>query len=82
MLPPVVAVAFTLALFGYFGVRLHLIHVLSFLLVLGIGIDYTLFFAESKQHPESTMLAIFLSSLISGNGKISSPSSHDFLRKL
>lgn len=39
----------------------NLFHVLALLLVLGIGIDYTLFFAEAQKQWQPTLLAILLS---------------------
>lgn len=40
---------------------LNLFHVLALLLVLGVGIDYSIFFAESGTHRDTTMLAVLLS---------------------
>lgn len=50
------------------GVPLNLFNLLALMLILGIGIDYTLFFAEQNKqeddsHTESTLLAISLSAL-------------------
>jgi predicted exporter len=59
--PPVVAAAVTLAVMGWFGLNQNFFNTLALLLVLGIGIDYTIFFQESKNGNQSTMLAIFLS---------------------
>lgn len=61
MLPAVLAAVVTLAIFGLIGMPISLFNILALLLVLGIGIDYTIFFAESKEQPTSTMLAIMLS---------------------
>jgi predicted exporter len=62
-LPSVGAIAFTFALFGWCGVPVHLIHCLSALLVLSMGIDYAIYFAESARvalPPEPTLLAVML----------------------
>ncbi len=61
MLAPALAAWFTLGLLGYAGVALNLFHVLALLLVLGVGIDYSIFFAESDTHRDTTMLAVLLS---------------------
>lgn len=61
MLAPALAAWFTLGLLGYAGVALNLFHVLALLLVLGVGIDYSIFFAESDTQRDTTMLAVLLS---------------------
>lgn len=60
LLPPLGAVAATLALLGALGVGLTLFHLLGLLLVLGIGLDAGIF---STEHPDSSAawLAISLS---------------------
>jgi len=47
--PSVGAILLTFALFGWCHVPVHLIHCLSALLVLSMGIDYTIYFAESAR---------------------------------
>ncbi len=61
MLPPVIAAFMTLAMIGLIGEALNVFHLLALLLVLGIGIDYTLFLEEGEKHHNATMLAIILS---------------------
>ena len=61
MLPPVLAVFITTAVLGYLGESFTLFNALALILVLGVGIDYTLFFQESKGKTEVTLLAITLS---------------------
>ncbi len=63
MLPPVLGVFVTMSVLGYLGEPFTLFNALALILVLGIGIDYTLFFQESKGRPEVTLLAITLSAL-------------------
>lgn len=63
MLAPLLAAWFTLGLLGYANVPLNLFHVLAMLLVLGVGIDYSVFFAESNNHRDAIMLAVVLSTL-------------------
>ncbi len=61
VLPPLLAAVFTLALFGWLGHPMNLFHVLALLLVLGVGIDYAIFFAEVGGARPTTMLAVLLS---------------------
>ena len=61
MLAPALAAWITLGILGYAGVAINLFHVLALLLVLGVGIDYSIFFAESHTHRDTTMLAVILS---------------------
>lgn len=68
VLPPFVAGCAGLAVTVLTGVPLNLFNLLALMLILGIGIDYTLFFAEQNKqednsHKESTLLAISLSAL-------------------
>ncbi len=63
MLPPLTAAIVAMAVTALFSVPLNLFNTLALLLVLGIGIDYTLFFAEAGSHHRTTMLAIMLSAI-------------------
>ncbi len=68
VLPPFIAGCAGLAVTVLTGVPLNLFNLLALMLILGIGIDYTLFFAEQNKqadnsHRESTLLAISLSAL-------------------
>lgn len=64
IMPPVVAALTTVSVIGYLGEPFSLFNALALLLVLGIGIDYALFFAESREeNTVSTMLAVILSAL-------------------
>lgn len=68
VLPPFIAGCAGLAVTVLTGVPLNLFNLLALMLILGIGIDYTLFFAEQNKqgndsHKESTLLAISLSAL-------------------
>jgi predicted exporter len=47
ILPPALGACMTLGLLGLLGQTLHLLHCLALLLVLGMGIDYAIFLAES-----------------------------------
>ncbi len=63
LLAPALAAWMTLGLIGYADIPVNLFHVLALLLVLGVGIDYSIFFAESASHRDSTMLAVLLSTI-------------------
>ncbi len=58
---PTLAITFTITTLGLLSTGFSLFHALALLLVLGIGIDYSLFFAEAKQQTRAVMLAVFLS---------------------
>jgi predicted exporter len=63
--PPFIAGFVALAVTVVFAIPITIFNLLALLLVLGIGIDYTLFFAEQKQNikSENTLLAITLSAI-------------------
>ncbi|MEI6897981.1 MAG: MMPL family transporter [Psychromonas sp.] len=65
LLPPFVAGLVALAITAAFAIPITIFNLLALLLVLGIGIDYTLFFAEQKHatRSENTLLAITLSAI-------------------
>lgn len=57
---PALSAVLTLSLLGLIGAPLTLFHALALILVFGIGVDYSLFFAESKQS-RGVMMAVFMS---------------------
>ncbi|MCG9713834.1 transporter permease [Shewanella insulae] len=57
---PALAALLTLAGLGLAGSPLTLFHALALILVFGIGVDYSLFFAESHRG-EGVMMAVFMS---------------------
>ncbi len=61
--PPVAAGLLALSGLSLAGETLNLFHYLAMILVLGIGIDFSLFIAESRGELESTVFAITLSAL-------------------
>jgi len=65
LIPPFIAAAVGLAITSLFAIPVTIFNLLALLLVLGIGIDYTLFFAERKEgnKAENTLLAISLSAI-------------------
>ena len=58
---PALSAIFTLATLGIMGASLTLFHSLALILVFGIGVDYSVFFAESKQQSRGVMMAVFMS---------------------
>lgn len=63
VVPPVLAGLVALVVISAFGESLNLFSFLALILVLGIGIDFTLFIAESRHELVATMFAITLSAL-------------------
>src|SRR5207244_6220135 len=49
MLPVYAAIAMTVACLGLLGIGLSLFHLVSLLLVLGIGLNYSLFFSQDRK---------------------------------
>ncbi len=60
---PLAAGALTLALLGYAGYPLNLFSVMGLVLIVGIGVDYSIFLTEDTGKGEATMLAVMLSAL-------------------
>lgn len=60
---PVCAALFSLGCAGLLGEPINLFNVMALLLVLGVGIDYAIFFREMGSDHDSTFLAIALSSV-------------------
>ncbi|MCL1091069.1 MMPL family transporter [Shewanella profunda] len=58
---PALAALLTLATLGITGSPLSLFHALALILVFGIGIDYSLFFASTQNHGKAVMIAVFMS---------------------
>jgi predicted exporter len=61
--PPLFAIALTVTLFTLVGEKLSLFHLVSLLLVLGIGLNYALFFhrvARASEESRQTSLALGL----------------------
>ena len=61
--PPLSAGLLTLSLLGIAGQSINLFHILALIMVLGIGIDYTVFFREAGANRQYTFVAITLSAL-------------------
>lgn len=63
LLPPILAAIVAIAGVGLLGVTVNLFSFLALLLVLAIGIDYTIFLGEASQRHATTMMAVILSSI-------------------
>ena len=65
ILPPLIAGCVGLAVTSVLGIPITIFNLLALILILGIGIDYTLFFAELKtpKTASNTLLAITLSAI-------------------
>ena len=64
MLPPFLSACITVGFLGLLGQTFHLLHCLSLLLVLGMGVDYAIFLAESDPSSEpTTFLALTLATV-------------------
>jgi predicted exporter len=63
MAPPAIAAFVTLGVLGFVGQPISLFNVMALLLVLGVGVDYSLFFRETGADNPTTLLAIALSSV-------------------
>jgi predicted exporter len=64
MLPPFLSACITVGFLGLLGHTFHLLHCLSLLLVLGMGVDYAIFLAESDPSSEpTTFLALTLATV-------------------
>src|SRR5471030_679421 len=60
LVPTVLSLAMGVAALGYSGHSLNLFSLLALILVLGIGINYTLFFTNPRGTPTTSMFAIFM----------------------
>ena len=60
---PVIAAAASLSVLGLLGEPINLFNIMALLLVLGIGVDYALFYRETGTEHPATLLAIALSSV-------------------
>jgi predicted exporter len=61
--PPFIAAIASLSVLGILGEPISLFNVMALVLVLGIGVDYALFFRETGVNNPATLLAIALSCL-------------------
>jgi len=62
---PILSTLFTLALLSLAGVAITIFHVFAMFLILGLGMDYSIFIYESSADNKVCLLAIFLSAVTS-----------------
>lgn len=60
---PILACLFTLSVFGYAGIPVNFFAITGLILVLGIGIDYALFFKDARNRADETAFVVLLSAL-------------------
>lgn len=60
LVPTLLSLGMGIAALGYSGHHLNLFSLLALILVLGIGINYTLFFTNPRGTPTTSMFAIFM----------------------
>jgi len=65
ILPMIFAVGATLALLGYLGSELTLFHSLALMLVLGVGVNYSIFLREGCLRGDDDLGAVFVGVLLS-----------------
>ena len=66
MLPPLAAVILSPLMIAGMGTPITFFHAMGLVLILGIGVDYAIFFAESlPAHRAVTMLGVWLAALTS-----------------
>lgn len=60
---PALAIALTIGLHGIFNLNFNLFSLFGFLIVLGMGVDYAIYFREADGHLDNTALGITLDAL-------------------
>ena len=60
---PAFSATASIIIVAFSGQSIHISHILAVIIVLGTGIDYTIFLAESPTQRNATTLAIFLSAI-------------------
>lgn len=63
LIPTLLSLGMGLAVLGLSGQTLNLFSLLALVLVLGIGMDYTLFFSNPSGTPSTSMLSVFMAAL-------------------
>jgi len=58
LLPPALATLLTFSIMTISGQSLNIFNIVAALLILGIGVDYTIFFAESKTKQKQLVLRL------------------------
>lgn len=60
--PSVMSLFLTISILSLFSIEVNIMHILAMILVLALGIDYSVFQAESIENPSVTCISIVLSS--------------------
>lgn len=59
--PPILAIVLTVGVFGYLQIPLSLFNIMGFILVLGVGVNYSIFLRESGPHTPAALAGVLLS---------------------
>lgn len=63
IVPTILSLAMGIAMLGLCAIAINLFSLLALVLVLGVGIDYTLFFSNSRVQPTTSMISISLAAI-------------------
>ena len=61
LLPTLLAMMLSLSAFGYLGIPLTLFNLMALMLVLGVGVNYSVFLREGGVHAAATLAGVVLS---------------------
>jgi predicted exporter len=61
MTPTLLAISLTFGIFGYSHIPLSLFNIMALMLVLGVGINYSIFLREGGVHAAASLAGVFLS---------------------
>lgn len=62
-MPPLLGALGALAALGLLGIPINVFSMFALMVLLGVSVDYVIFFSEEKGHASSTHLSVFLSAL-------------------
>lgn len=63
MMPSIATAAVILAVIGYSGMQLNFFHILGLIIVLGLSVDYNIFFLEERKYYPPVCLTVLLSTV-------------------
>lgn len=61
MTPTILAISLTFGIFGYLHIPLSLFNIMALMLVLGVGVNYSIFLREGGVHAAASLAGVFLS---------------------
>lgn len=61
MTPTLLAISLTFGVFGYLHIPLSLFNIMALMLVLGVGVNYSIFLREGGVHAAASLAGVFLS---------------------